>query len=39
MPSELGGLRFVVSHPCAEKIAQGWGTHESGLVQSEDCCR
>jgi hypothetical protein len=22
----LAGLRFVVSHPCARKKAQGWGT-------------
>jgi hypothetical protein len=26
MRSELWRLGFVVSHPCAKKPAQGWGT-------------
>jgi hypothetical protein len=32
MRSELGGARFVVSHPCDRKNSQGWGTEYSWLA-------
>jgi hypothetical protein len=32
MRSELGGLRYVVSHPCDKKKSQGWGTENFWLV-------
>ena len=31
---EQGLLRFVVSHPCARKKAQGWGTRRSSLMRT-----
>jgi hypothetical protein len=34
MRSERAGREFAVSHPCAEKMAQGWGTR--GLWRNQD---
>ncbi len=33
------GLRFVVSHPCAEEMAQGWDTQVLRLVRQGRGCR
>jgi len=39
MRSELFRLGFAVSHPCARKQAQGWGTELFPSVQERTACR
>ena len=38
MRSDLGRgeLGFEVSHPCAKKNAQGWGTQQMGCIEMRD---
>jgi hypothetical protein len=39
MRSELFRIGFAVSHPCARKNAQGWGTELLSSVRERSGCQ